>query len=299
MTGFENRRTMHTKSHIRGMILFLALMSLVSGCSSVFFYPSREMRKNPFISQFDHQDVYFETKDGITLNGWFFKAQEPAGSILVLHGNAENISTHVNGFLWLVASGFNVFIFDYRGYGRSEGDPSLRGIQLDAEAALGKLLTLPSVDRNRIALFGQSLGGTAAVNLAAAAPGKGLVKALIIDSAFASHRIIAREKIENLCFWPFPDLLSPFFSSSYSPIKRIADIAPAPVLILHGLHDSIVPVNHSSLLFAAASAPKELWLTTGEGHIRSTADLAVRERLKAWLLERFEAPEERGAPDRK
>jgi hypothetical protein len=277
--------------NLKKLFLLVLLLTLFSGCTSVFFYPSRDMRKNPFISQFDHQDIYFETRDGLTLNGWFFKAQEPVGSILVLHGNAENISTHVNGFLWLVASGFNVFIFDYRGYGRSEGEPSLRGIQLDAEAALGKLLTLPSVDKNRIAVFGQSLGGTAAVNLAAAASGKGLIKVVVIDSAFASHRIIAREKIENLCIWPFPDLLSPFFSSSFSPVKRIADVAPAPVLILHGLHDAIVPVNHSSLLFAAARQPKELWLTTGEGHIRSIADPAVRERLKVWLLERFGAPE--------
>ncbi|MDH4163162.1 MAG: alpha/beta hydrolase [Nitrospirota bacterium] len=268
--------------------VFMILL-LLTGCGSVFFFPSREMSNNPFIHQFDHQDVYFTTDDGSILHGWFFKAREPVGSILILHGNAENISTHVNGVLWFVANGFNVFIFDYRGYGRSEGVPTLGGIQRDAEAAFRRLLTLPTVDPDRTILFGQSLGGTVAVNLVAATPAKEHIKALVIDSAFASHRIIAREKISHFCIWPFPDLLSPFFSSRFSPMKRIADVSPVPVLILQGLHDTIVPPDHSELLFAAAHQPKELWLTTEAGHIRSTAAPAVRERLKVWLLEQLAA----------
>src|SRR5574340_667972 len=87
-----------TPGYVFAALLLTALAAMITlmstGCSSVFFYPSREMRTNPFIHQFDNQDVDFQTTDGLTLHAWFFKAKEPVGSILVLHGNAENISTH-------------------------------------------------------------------------------------------------------------------------------------------------------------------------------------------------------------
>jgi fermentation-respiration switch protein FrsA (DUF1100 family) len=269
------------------------LLSLIfPACSSLFFYPDRQLYENPAAQLLSPQDVYFRTADGLTLHGWFFRTRpEAKATIFVLHGNAENISTHVNAVLWLVNEGFNVFIFDYRGYGKSEGKPTVQGIHRDAEAAFESVMTLPGSDPDRIIVVGQSLGGAVAVSLVSNSRYKQRVKALIIDSSFSSYRRIAREKMNMLWLtWPFQYPLSWFFDDSYSPVKKIADVSPVPVLILHGMCDPVVPAHHGELLFAAAREPKELWLTTPEGHTRSLFESTVRERLKAYLMSHVKKP---------
>jgi fermentation-respiration switch protein FrsA (DUF1100 family) len=269
-------------------LALVVLTLLLPGCSSLFFYPDKEMYENPFVRPFSPEDVSFKTADGITLFGWFFRAHDAAGSVLFLHGNAGNISTHVNGVLWFVKAGFNLFIFDYRGYGRSGGEPSPGGVVLDAEAALEALLAMPSVDKDRIVVFGQSIGGAIAIDLVAMAPHRAQVRALVVDSAFASYREIAREKMDMLWLtWPFQYPLSWAFSDRYSPLLFISRVSPIPVLFIHGMNDPVVPVHHGEELYDAAGEPKEIWLTGGEGHIRSTVDPAVRGLLKAYLLTRL------------
>lgn len=263
----------------RFLLILIATLLLagVTACNSVFFYPSRDLAPNPAVLIYAPDDVCFMADDGVILHGWFFPAANPRGSILVLHGNAENISTHVNSVLWLVPAGFNVFIFDYRGYGASEGKPTLDGVQRDAEAALAELLKLPGVDPQRIVVLGQSIGGAVAVNLVATSPLKKHVRLLVIDSAFSSHRAIAREKLAYSCItWPFQYPLSFLVSDHYSPRDRISLVAPVPVLILHGLDDPIVPVQHGQLLYAAAREPREIWFTARPGHVQSFSDEALR-----------------------
>jgi uncharacterized protein len=265
-----------------------ATIAFTAGCDGLFFYPSRELYDNPFVSPFSPEDVSFKTADGLTLHGWFFRAKDAAGSVLFLHGNAENIRTHVLGVLWLVKAGFNVFIIDYRGYGKSEGKPSPEGVVKDAEAALETLLAMPAIDRDRIIVFGQSLGGAVAIDLVATTPYRKNIRALVVDSAFASYREIAREKMDALWFTrPFRYPLSLAFDDRFSPLRFVSRVSPAPVLFLHGLQDAVVPSHHGEDLFDAAGKPKELWLTGGAGHISSTRDPEVRARLKEYLLTRL------------
>jgi fermentation-respiration switch protein FrsA (DUF1100 family) len=264
------------------LVLLLALT--LTGCSGLFFYPSRQMVDNPVLAMFTPEDVSFRSEDGVGLHGWLFRAKEPKGSILVLHGNAENISTHVGSVLWLVPAGYNLFIFDYRGYGRSEGRPTIRGVHLDAQAALDKLLSLPGIDSGRIVVLGQSIGGSIAVYLVAHTPHKDRIRALVIDSAFSSYRRIAREKMDDFWItWPFQYPFSLFFNDDYSAVKFIGQVAPVPLLILHGEQDPIVPVHHGWLLYEAASEPKELRITAQPGHIRAFADEAGRRDLLRFL----------------
>ena len=103
---------------------------------SLLLSPERARQQPPAARLFLPENVFFKTSDGLALHGWFLKARDARGTVLVLHGNAENISTHASGVLWLVPEGFNVFIFDYRGYGRSEGRPTVAGVHKDADAAL-------------------------------------------------------------------------------------------------------------------------------------------------------------------
>lgn len=263
------------------------MMLLVQGCGSLFFYPKKQLYVNPIALQFSPQDVYFKSSDDLTLHGWFFHAQAPAkGTILVLHGNAENLSTHVNSVLWLIPQGFNVFIFDYRGYGRSEGKPSISGVHRDAEAALETALNLPETKGRKIVVLGQSIGGAIAVYTVAHTKQKDRIAALIIDSAFASYRFIAREKLNDIFLtWPFQYPLSYLVGDSYSPIRSVKDVSPVPVLILHGKDDPVVPEHHGQMLSEAAREPKVFMETPNKGHIMAFADEGVRKQVARFIAD--------------
>ena len=251
----------------------------------MFFYPEKGLRNNTVLQSFPHEDVYFNASDGVKLHGWFFEPRSGSlGTILVMHGNAENISTHINSVLWLVREGYDLFVFDYRGYGMSAGKTAINGVHLDADAALETILTLPQANKERIFILGQSIGAAIAVYTVANSPHKDHIKALIIDSAFSDYRRIAREKLSRIFItWPFQYPLSFLFNNHYSPENEIKHISPAPLLIIHGDLDMIIPVHHSSILYEEALEPKELWIAKGAGHIGSFADEEIRKRFAEYL----------------
>ncbi len=281
--GFLIRRLFFT--------VFVLLFLFPASGSSLFFYPRKQLYDNPVVNRFSHEDVNFKTSDGLRLYGWFFAAKpEAMGTILVLHGNAENLSTHVNSVLWLLPEGFNLFIFDYRGYGRSEGSPDIKGVHLDAEAALHTVLSLPQTGGGKVIVLGQSIGGAIAVYTVANFNEKDRIAALVIDSSFASYRLIAREKLSHFFLtWPFQYPLSFLVSDSYSPIKWIKNVAPVPVLIMHGHADPVVPFHHGRMLYDAARGPKEFWETAEPGHVRSFADEAIRRKFFTYLNQLMES----------
>ncbi|MGE5190287.1 MAG: alpha/beta hydrolase, partial [Gemmatimonadota bacterium] len=150
-----------------------AVAGALPGCDSYFFYPTKGDLPNPALEGVAREDVFFRAPDGVTLHGWLLRPEgTPLGTVLFLHGNAENVSTHVNAVLWLVRSGYRVFLFDYRGYGRSEGSPTMAGVHLDALAAIDALFGMKEVDGDRIVVLGQSLGGAVAVYAVAHSPHK-------------------------------------------------------------------------------------------------------------------------------
>ncbi len=263
----------------------ILLSLLLSGCGSLFFYPRKELYDNPVAQRFHPEDISFKASDGVALHGWFFQSHgEPKATVLVFHGNAENLSTHVNSVLWMVQEGFNVFIFDYRGYGRSEGNPGIKGVHLDGAAALEMALNLPLTRSAPIVVLGQSIGGAIAVYTVAHAPDKNRIAALVIDSAFASYRLIAREKLGSFWLtWLFQYPMSFLVGDSYSAVHWISKVSPVPVLIMHGEKDTVVPDHHGSMLYDAASQPKEYWTTHTPGHIMSFADEAIRRKVVEYL----------------
>ncbi len=277
---------MQRKSARRTVLFWmLALIVFSPACTHLFFKPSKEFVMNPEILKRSPSDVYFTSSDGVALHGWYFRAKEERGVILICHGNVENLSTHVKLDLWLIDAGYNLFIFDYRGYGRSEGAPDVKGIQLDAEAALETLLfKLPRANRDNIIVFGKSLGGAVAVYTVANSPYKDRVKALILDSAFSSYRAIAREKVaDSVIGRPFQYPMSWLVNDDFSPVKFIGKIAPIPLVIIHGKYDDIVPEHHGRVLFDAARQPKEFWEIEVPGHVKSQADEGTRKKLLDFL----------------
>lgn len=150
----------------------MVVLIIIYGCDTLIFHPSKGFFANHTIQKANPKDIFFQSGDGEKLHGWFFSAVESKGTVLVFHGNAENITSHSNSVLWMVMEGFNVLIIDYRGYGISTGSPDLDGIHRDGLAAFEYLLSRPDIDGDRIALLGQSIGGSVATYVAATAPGR-------------------------------------------------------------------------------------------------------------------------------
>ena len=273
---------------IRRPLPILAGLALVlGGCTGVIFHPMRELVRTPDQIGLEYEELEFEAADGVRLHGWLLPARAPRrGSILFLHGNAENISTHIASVAWLPARGFDVLLFDYRGYGRSEGSPSLAGLQLDVEAALATLLARPEIDPDRIVVFGQSLGASLAITALATSPRRRQIHALVVEGAFTSYRELAREKLAGFWLtWPLQVPLGLTIDDSYRPIDAIGELAPMPLLIVHGEADRVVPPDHALALYEAARPPKTLWLVPGAGHISAFATKANRAALVDYLTQ--------------
>jgi len=273
--------TVMTKRPVH-ILLFLMLF-LSGGCSGLFFYPSKTLVDNPAIERFDRKDVFFKTPDNVTLHGWLIQTPgSPRGTVVFFHGNAGNMSTHVNNVLWLVPAGYDLFVFDYRGYGTSEGGPTLEGVNIDGKAALVEALSIARP--GPVIVLGQSLGGAVAVYAAASISDKEKLKAVVVDSAFADYREIVRDKMSQFIItWPFQYPVSIFFDDDYAPIRWISKISPVPVLLTHGTNDRVVPFHHGPELYGAALKPKEFWPAEGRGHIEAFTDKSMRERLLKYL----------------
>lgn len=250
--------------------LVLAL-NLTACANNLFYYPDHKTYPNPELKTLAREDVWFQSKDGTRLHGWFLKAQgEAKATIVHFHGNAQNISTHVSYVSWLPARGYNVLVFDYRGYGESEGSVSREGVYQDALAAVRYAESRPDVDKHKIILFGQSLGAAQAVDVAGSGEFPEL-KAVIEESGFASYSRIAREKILDIplvgyVIWPFSPLL---VTSSHDPEDVVDKIAPIPLLVIHGRADPVVPYSHGDRLFARANNPKLMWTVEQGSHTDS------------------------------
>ncbi len=268
-------------------VLFMCCaVLLLSGCSNMFFYPQKPLVRTPQDIGLAYEDVSFNSVDGTRLHGWFLPAPGPAkGTVIFFHGNAENISTHIAAVYWLPAAGYNVFAFDYRGYGRSEGKESLDGVHLDARAALDYVRGRKDVDPDRLVLFGQSLGGAVAMYTAATSVMP--LRAVVVESSFSDYRKIFREKLSDLVItWPLQWPLSFTVTDQYSPLAVIADLK-APLLIIHGDADLIVPVIHAHTLYAAAKGDKTLWIIEQGGH--TAAFGSMREIYRPKLVEYLES----------
>lgn len=263
----------------------LLLVTFLAGCTSVFFQPQNIQYLTPDKIGLAYEDVYFNSSDGLMLYGWFLPAQGKAkGTVLFLHGNAENISTHIASVYWLPAQHYNVFLPDYRGYGGSEGSPSLEGVQDDINSAMSYLLHRTDIDSERIVILAQSLGGASAIYNVSHSPYRTKIKALISESAFSDYRVITREKLASFWLtWPLQWPLSLTIENDYSPLPVVDKISPIPLLIIHGDKDQIIPLSHGQALFAAAGQPKEMWIVPNGGHIGALRYKEYQARLLEYL----------------
>jgi fermentation-respiration switch protein FrsA (DUF1100 family) len=222
---------------------------------ALLYFPSRPFDDDPRQHGLGHQDLAVQTSDGERLHGWWFAARaEPRrGHLIHFHGNAGNISHRLAEAAALTRAGFDVLLFDYRGYGRSTGRPSEAGLYADARAVRAAAAARPGVDPARLVYLGESLGGAVALALALEHPPRGLV----LQSTFTSIRDMAR-----LHYPVVPPFLVP---DEYPSLRRIPGLR-APLLVLHGDRDEIVPFTHGQRLFEAAPEPRLFHRVAGAGH---------------------------------
>lgn len=269
----------------RAITLMLLLIFFLSGCTDLFFQPMRQHIRSPKDISLIYENLYVEVEQDIKLHGWFLPAQQSKGTVIFLHGNGENISTHISSVHWLPAEGFNVFLFDYRGYGKSSGSVSLNASIEDTQKVIYFIRRREDVRDKKLFLFGQSLGGAIAINALSVGNFQGIINALIVDSSFSDFRRIAREKLSlSWLLWPFQYPLSWTIAGNYDPEEVIANISPIPILIIHGTADKIIPFHHSMRLFLAAKYPTEFWEIPNGKHIKFVLNQTYRKRLVDYLL---------------
>jgi alpha-beta hydrolase superfamily lysophospholipase len=241
-------------------VYFVLLVFLLMFQSDLIYFPQREITFLPGTMGLSYEDVYFKTADGVNLHGWFVPAERGRGVVLFCHGNAGNISHRLESIQIFHRLGLDTFIFDYRGYGKSEGRISEEGTYLDVEAAWQYLVSNQKISDDKIIIWGRSLGGS----IAAWIGQKHTAKLLILESVFTS---VPDMGAEIYPFFPVR-LLARFKYKTIDYVKQVN----FPVLIIHSPEDEIIPFVHGRRLFEAAKEPKKFLEISGshnEGFIFS------------------------------
>jgi len=245
-----------------------------------FYYPTRDEPRTPKDYGIAYEDVEFTTADGVKLHGWFLatdKERAAKGTVVFSHGNSGSLGYYLGLVDWLVRDGYQIMMYDYRGFGKSEGTPSREGLVVDAEAAFAYTVERRDVVKGNIISFAHSLGGATSIVALCRKPVPGL-RAVITESAFASYQgmaeIIAGALGHNLV----TDELAP---------KDVIAKLPVPLLMIHGTADELVPIAQGKQLFAAANEHKTFFEVKGGHHcdsLRRNND-EYRKKTLEWLAQ--------------
>ena len=248
------------------LFLLLAGSAATTGCSSLFYQPNSHVYVDTTRLTPLPEEVQIPVA-GETLHGWYFrtKAKAPRAVILVYHGNAQNLSSHFFPFFWLIDHPYDLFIFDYEGYGKSTGHATQEHTVRDGAAALDWLHRRnPKLP---IVVYGQSLGGAIAQRNLIDLAGKYPVKLAVLDSTFTSYQKVGRRILaRGWLSWPFQWLAWLALSDQYAPEGELGKLPPLPLLVIHGTADQVVPYSCGEDLFAEAAEPKEFWRIPGGRH---------------------------------
>jgi fermentation-respiration switch protein FrsA (DUF1100 family) len=207
------------------------------------YYPFRNIELTPGDIGLDYEDVSLITRDGVRISGWFVPSEKSRASFLFAHGNAGNISHRLDKIRVFHELGIDTFIFDYRGYGKSEGRPSEKGLYLDADAAYEYLTREKKVLPNRIVGYGESLGGAVIIDLAA----KHEVGGIIIENGFTSVADMARKIM--------PFIPAFVYKNSFDSLAKVKNINVTK-LFYHSRDDEVVPFEQGREIFENAPGPK-------------------------------------------
>ena len=253
------------------LIIFLLLLS---GCSNLLFVPYREVPLTPDSAGLLYEDQFITAADGVSLHGWKIHAEnKTAGNILFFHGNGDNVSTQLPNTFWLAKEGYDLYVYDYRGYGLSQGEPDLDDTISDMELMIAHAVQQLPEDEKLI-VIGHSLGGSMAIYAVAHSAHRERIEALITVEAFSDYHDITQEMLaKSWVTWLFQWPLSYTISNAYSPLDSVGLISPVPVCVIHSKNDEMIEMYHADRLFEAALEPKSrVTLDSGHNNVFVTKD---------------------------
>lgn len=246
------------------------------------FFPSAVLTATPADYGLSYDNVWISVPSSKSqpeqIHGWWLPSdQSEAPAMLYLHGNGENISANLSKAAWFYQQGFSVLLIDYRGYGLSEGDfPSESQVYEDAEAARNYLIHTVDVSPERLFVFGHSLGGAIAIELATRYPH---MAGLVVEGAFTSILDMSN-RTKNFGIFPIERILTQRFDS----INKVRSLT-MPVLYIHGTADETVPTDMSQTLHDATQSPSHLLIVPGAGHenVVDVGEDAYRNALRRFI----------------
>ncbi len=277
------------------LFLGVLLCLLNSSCNHLFYYPNKEVLYPPENLKITYEAKTFTSLDGTQLTAWYFPSphKKPKGTIIQFHGNAENMTSHYLSLVWLTKEGFDLFTFDYRGYGKSEGEPNPKGTVEDGIAAIREVLKIHGTKKNKnkvVIAWGQSLGGAILQRSIEdlTADEKQQLDLIILDSTFSSYKTVAASALRKSAItWLISPLAYVLVSNAAGAHKFYTEIK-TPTLIVHDELDQAVPFSNGEDLDTKIENPnKTFWHPRLGGHIRTFA--ADRPEWRQKLLQFLES----------
>ena len=258
------------------ILVIISMSLLFFGCSPKKLFPTDNTEYDSIKNyNYEYTEHKFNSKDGTSLYGMHIKTkQQSKGLIVVANGMHHNMSFRFTEWLWIVNSGYNLFIFDYRGYGKSKDIADMFGFREDVNAGLEYAHMLEE-DKD-IVLIGQSMGGSFAID-ALAEKNYSYVSLVVSDSTFTGFdSILSSYMMKSIILFPFSWLPYTFTPKELNSIENIKDVK-VPVLFISGDDDWIVSCEYSKELYKKANKDKSIWLVEDTGHVQSFNNKSVRQ----------------------
>lgn len=231
------------------------------GGDKLFYAPVKGKGRTPDYYGITYEEVFFRSADETKLNGWFVPAREGVekakGTIVFSHGNYGKMSNHLGYVDGLITGGYNVFLYDYRGYGLSDGEAEKEGIIADVVAAFRYIKTRKDIDQKKILSVSHSLGGAKSIAALVEYQPQGL-RGIVVMNTFSSYRKMALKLAGNAANYVVTD--------TYNPVDLVKKLPKVPLLVIHAENDDLIPCAHGEEIFLAANQPKTMMKCRAGGH---------------------------------
>ena len=248
-------------------LFFIFLLNLY--CNNYLLYhPGKANYLPPERLRLNYEEFYLGGVDQNSIHAWLFPVSsgKATATIVQFHGNAENMSSHYISLIWLAKYNFELFTFDYRGYGRSDGKVDTAKIIADSKLVLKFLQSRNQKKETPIILWGQSLGGILAARALGEMKKRSFIRGIVIEASFASYRSIGQSAGGRVCF-PLGYLAYLILSDSYSIQEMLPTFSPIRTIVIHGNADPVVPYEKGREIFALAKEPKDFLEIDKGGHL--------------------------------
>lgn len=269
----------------------LAWVAVLAGCTDLFFYPMDDWAQNPARQGLAYEDVVLIHENGLRIHGWWLPAEgRVRGTVYFLHGNAQNISTHLANVAWMPRAGYQVFLLDYRGYGLSEGDAELPEVFADIRLGLDWLEGSGRLGQAPLVVFGQSLGAAMGVKVLAEEGNPQRVDCVMLESVFSGYSQITRAALsQSWLLWPLQWPVAALMPDRWDPVDHISALKGTPLLLMHSRDDNIIPFEQGRTVFEAAKQPKAFRELSG-AHIAGSRARGVQRDMLGFLERNCPAP---------